>query len=122
MNSLTLDMIGAVLCGITAIALFAIHILTSRRHGTTPVPVPEYVRIGLFATGALFMVRSVNFATLPPPPIEPLGHINPEGVLAAGCLAYLAASVAFWAFMYLRRRREAKINAGAIQADRIIRG
>jgi hypothetical protein len=92
LSIIDLDFLAAVLCGLVAVCLFSLHVLTSpsRRNWMT---LPEYVRRGLFATGVLFMLRSVNFTALPP---DGIGHINAEGVLVLVTLAYTVGAITLW--------------------------
>lgn len=95
--TLNLDILAALLSGWLAMALFALHAISSpKRHNW--MTLPEYVRKGLWCTGATFMVRSVNFVTLAPDTgiIEP-GHVNAEGMVALIAITYTATALTFWA-------------------------
>jgi hypothetical protein len=92
---MNLDVIVAVGCGWIAVALFALHVISSpRRHGW--MTLPEYVRKGLIVTGATFTWRSVNLFTLPQPPSEP-GHVNAIAVIATLAMAYTITALTWWA-------------------------
>lgn len=92
---MNLDPLAALLCGLVALFLFATHVVSSPRRKRW-MTLPEYVRYGLFISGAMFMWRSVNFITQPSATVSAIGHINAEGVMALAALTYTAMSLAFW--------------------------
>lgn len=91
---MTLDWIASLLCGLAALCMFTLHIISSPKR-TPWMNLPEYVRIGLAVTGAMFMWRSVNFTSIAHEPLV-LGHINAEGIMALVCFTYLIAAITFW--------------------------
>lgn len=84
---LNLDILASVFCIILAMSCFAIHILTSPRHRVW-LNLPEYVRGGIFVTGALMFFRGINFYGLAANPTVPLGHVNIEGLMPLIVLTY----------------------------------
>lgn len=92
---MNLDIIVALGAGWIAAGLFALHVISSpKRHGW--MTLPEYVRKGLFVTGATFTWRSVNLFTLPPSPLDP-GHVNAVAVIATLAMAYTITALTWWA-------------------------
>lgn len=82
------DAIASLLCFMFAISCFVIHVLTShkRRNWSN---LSEFVRLGLFLTGASLLYRGVNLAVLSNeyPPTS-LGHVNVEGLIALAIMSY----------------------------------
>jgi hypothetical protein len=93
-RNIDLDIPAAILCGVVALCLFTLHIVTSPKRKLWKTP-PEHLRRGLLASGVLFMLRSVNFTALPDDG-QGLGHINAEGMLLLITLTYTAIAGAVW--------------------------
>lgn len=93
--TINLDWVASVLSGFCALVMFTFHVVTSpaRKHW---ISLPEYIRTGIFFTGALFMWRSVNLTVIAGDPDVMLGHINPEGLLLLMCLCYVMTTLAFY--------------------------
>ena len=89
---MNLDHLAAIGCGWVALILFGLHTLSSPRLASW-MTIPGYVRGGFWITGAMFMWRAVNFATLPP---DHLGHVNREGLMALVTLIYTVTALAVW--------------------------
>jgi hypothetical protein len=98
---MNLDPFAAILTGWAAICLFLLYHFSNPRHDRW-MNMPGYVRRGLAATGGLFMWRSVNFLTIPPADISPVGHINPEGFIALIALTYTVTALAIWSGVFKR--------------------
>lgn len=93
--TLNIDVIAAICCGMMALCLFGLHVITSpRRHNWFTMP--EYVRKGLLVAGATLMCRSVNLFTLPQPPAE-RGHVNALALMATMTLTYVLIAFTVWA-------------------------
>lgn len=94
------DAIASVLCFIFALSCFVIHVLTSkqRKHWCD---LPEWLRFGMFMTGASLLYRGVNLAVLSAeyPPTS-LGHVNMQGLVALLIMTYTFTAFA----VYIVRR------------------
>ena len=92
--TVNLDWVASVLSGLCALIMFTFHVVTSpqRKHW---ISLPEYIRTGIFLTGALFMWRSANFTVIAGDSEVELGHINAEGLLLLTCLTYVFGALAF---------------------------
>lgn len=91
---MSLDAVAAVLCGLVCLGCFTLHVVSSPARGHW-LTLPEYVRFGFLVTGAMFLWRAVNFASLVRAP-QPLGHINAEGMMALIAMAYTITALAFY--------------------------
>lgn len=115
MNPSSLDVLAAVMTGCVAVALFTIHVLTSAAHAKW-VTLPGYVRAGLFPSGAMFMIRSVNLLNISPRAPDGPGHINLEGLILAAILLYTVLAVAYWTW---QTRRGLEIDEVVIRPDSV---
>ena len=94
--TLNLDAGASALCGIIALCVFTLHIVSSpKRHNW--MTIPEYVRGGFLGVGVLMTWRSVNFLTLAnQSPVPTMGRINAEGMLALLGMTYMVLAVTVW--------------------------
>lgn len=92
---IALDIVGAFFCGVVALCLFGMHVVThpKRFHWMT---LPEYLRRGILATGVLFLLRSVELANLSSQVSIVSGHINPVGLMALLTLTYMTLALTYW--------------------------
>lgn len=93
---MNLDTYAGLLCGVLAISLFSLFIVSSPKRRLW-LTIPAYVRGGFLMTGFLMMWRSVNFLSLANS-TAPLGHINAEGMMPLLALTYTmtAFSLHWW--------------------------
>jgi hypothetical protein len=78
-----LDWLGGPLCGWMAVCLFAIHVVSSpKRHSW--MTLPEYVRFGFLATGAMFLWKAANFA------------VRAQDMMMLLAIAYLVSALTVW--------------------------
>ncbi len=87
------DGVGAALCLLTAIAFFGIHVVTSPKRKAWIV-LPEYVRRGLWASGALFMIR--GFSLTSSDGVAGNEHIPPLGFLTLMAITWTVCALAVW--------------------------
>jgi hypothetical protein len=94
--TINLDFIAGVLCTFGSFSLCVIHVISSAKRGEW-ITLPEYVRVGFFATAMMLLYRGVNLITLAgiPDVGEPLrGRINAEGLMATMALTYTLCALA----------------------------
>jgi hypothetical protein len=104
-----MDLLVGACCGLMAVCLFALHVISSPRRQQWP-GLPEYVRTGLLVTGVAMTWRSVNLFTLPAPPAAP-GHVNAEALFVGLALTYLLGALTFWAVRrYLPGKGHARLE------------
>lgn len=88
------DAIGSLLCFITAISCFVVHVLTNPTQRNWS-DLPNFVRTGVFLMGAALLYRGVNLAILSAeyPPTS-LGHVNLHGLVVLAITAYTFTALA----------------------------
>ena len=89
---MSLDLIASIGCFWLALIVFMLHVVSSPRRRSW-MTIPEYVRRGFLVTGAMFLWRAANFASLKP---SQLGHANAEGLMALFALIYTITALAVW--------------------------
>lgn len=93
--TLNLDIVAGLVVGWLALCLFTLQVFSSPKRAQW-ITLPTYVRHGLVATGATFMVWSVNLVSLAPQGAAVLGHMNALGVVAILTLAYTLTALVVW--------------------------
>lgn len=88
-----IDAIGGFLCLLIALALFTIHIVSSKKKKPWIV-LPEPLRWSLAVTGFLFMVRGVGLSAAETPISGQ--HIPPLALLTTLSLATTVCGLAIW--------------------------
>lgn len=102
---MNLDFLASILCGLIAVVLFFLHSMTAKSHACWVTP-PQYVRVGIAATGLAFMVRSVNALTLSHQAVDGRGHVNLEGLVPTMLILYSLVAGMFW-LVKMRRDKQA---------------
>lgn len=90
---MNLDIPAAVGCGLIALCVFGVHVVSSPKSKAW-ITLPEYVRRSFLLTGLMFFWRSVNLASIASAPV-PLGHANAEGMMAQIALVYMIGACTF---------------------------
>lgn len=88
-----IDAVGGLLCLLIALALFTIHIVSSKKKKPWIV-LPEPLRWSLAVTGFLFMVRGVGLSAADTPISGQ--HIPPLALLTTLSLATTVCGLAVW--------------------------
>ena len=116
--TLNLDLLAAGLCGMIAVCVFSLHVVSSPKRKAW-ITLPEYVRRGFLVVGLMFTWRSVNFLSIAPDPMIQPGHINAEGMMATFALAYMvgACAVCYWRASFHDRQAD-RITWAARAAQR----
>lgn len=89
---MNLDLIASIGCFWLALILFGLHTLSGLSRPSW-MNMPGYVRRGYLVTGAMFLWRAVNLATLP---ADHLGHPNVEGLMVLFSLGYMVTAQTVW--------------------------
>jgi hypothetical protein len=90
-----LDVLVAVVTGLMALCAFTLLAVCSTRAGNWVTP-PRHIRYGIFVTGMLMMIKSVNLFSLADGPSGARGHVNYESAVLACAMLYTAVTLTAW--------------------------
>jgi hypothetical protein len=88
-----IDVVGSAACALTSLGFFTMHVVTSPRR-LNWIVFPEYIRIGLMASGVMFLICAATLAPGDAAPQEQ--HMPPLGLLTTLVVAWTVCGLAVW--------------------------